>query len=53
MKVGTSENDWGRTVAENGKMNSPNPNIEVCVDVEVDEFVSHFMETLTNLFKNN
>lgn len=53
MKVGTSENDWGRTIAENGKMNSPNPNIAVCVDVEVDEFVSHFMETLTNLFKNN
>lgn len=53
MKVGTTEKDWGRTIGENGKMNNPNPNVEVCVDVEVDEFVSHFMTTLTNLFKKN
>lgn len=53
MKVGTGEKDWGRTIGENGKMNNPNPNVAVCVDVEVDEFVSHFMSTLTNLFKEN
>lgn len=53
MKVGTGEQDWGRTIGDNGKMNNPNPNVAVCVDVEVDEFVSHFMQTLTDLFKKN
>lgn len=53
MKVGTSEEDWGRTIGDNGKMNNPNPNVAVCVDVKVEEFVSHFMQTLTDLFKQN
>ncbi len=53
MRVGTSEADWGRTIGINGKMNDPNPNVSVCVDVEVDEFVNSFMDLLTKLFKTN
>lgn len=54
MKVGTSKDDWGRTVADNGKMNnSDDATVKVCVDVQVEEFVTHFMETLTNLFRES
>jgi len=53
MKVGTTKEDWGRTIGEYGKMNDPNPNVEVCVDVKVQEFVDLFKDTLTELFKKN
>lgn len=53
MRVGTSDEDWGRTIGINGKMNDPDPNVSVCVDVEVDKFVNSFMDLLTNLFKAN
>ncbi len=53
MRVGTNEADWGRTIGINGKMNDPDPNVSVCVDVEVDEFVNRFMDYLTVLFKAN
>lgn len=53
MRVGTSKEDWGRTIGINGKMNDPNPNVSACVDVQVDEFVNRFMSHLTQLFKAN
>lgn len=53
MRVGIHEADWGRTIGINGKMNDPDPNVSVCVDVKVDEFVDRFMDYLTELFKAN
>lgn len=53
MQVGTTEKDWGRTVAITEKMNDPDPNVSVCVDVKVDDFMNLFMDNLTELFKTN
>ncbi|MDR0430180.1 MAG: nucleoside hydrolase [Tannerellaceae bacterium] len=53
LKVGTTENDWGRTIGDYRKMNHPVPNIEACVDVEVREFADLFKDYLTQLFQKN
>ncbi|MBK5722361.1 nucleoside hydrolase [Dysgonomonas sp. Marseille-P4677] len=53
MQVGVTEKDWARTVAITEKMNDPNPNVAVCVDVEVEQFLNLFMDNLTQLFKAN
>ncbi|MDR1091183.1 MAG: nucleoside hydrolase [Prevotella sp.] len=53
MQVGTDEKDWGRTVAITEKLNDPDPNVSVCVDVKVDDFMKFFMDHLTALFKAN
>jgi purine nucleosidase len=53
MQVGITEKDWGRTVAITEKMNDPDPNVSVCVDVKVNEFMKLFMAHLTELFKAN
>ena len=54
MKVITSGNDIGRTVAVTEKLNDPNAaNVDVAVDVEVESFVSDFNATLNNLFSKN
>lgn len=53
MQVGISKDDWGRTVAITEKLNDPNPNVSVCVDIDVEEFLQSFMNNLTRLFKAN
>lgn len=53
LKAGTDKADFGRTIGLCGKMNDPNPNVSVCVDVKVKDFVSHFTNTLTELFRKN
>lgn len=55
MKVGTDKksSEWGRTVGDSGRMNLPDPNVSVCVDLKVQEFVEHFTKTLTDLFAKN
>lgn len=53
MQVGTTDKDWGRTVAVTEKMNDPNPNVSVCVGVDVKGFLDLFMTNLTQLFKAN
>lgn len=55
MKVGTDKNssEWGRTVGDSGRMNLPDPNVSVCVDVKVKDFVDHFKQTLADLFSKN
>lgn len=51
MKVGTTKEDWGRTVADTGKMNEPESHtVNVAVDVKTKEFVDKFNKTLTDLF---
>ncbi len=53
LKAGTDKSDFGRTIGLYGKMNDPNPNVSVCVDVKVNDFVTHFRDTLTELFRKN
>ncbi|MFT3995636.1 MAG: nucleoside hydrolase [Dysgonomonas sp.] len=54
MKVGTTKEDWGRTIADTGKLNDPNAaNVEVAVDVKVKDFVDNFNTTLTELFSKH
>lgn len=53
MQVGTSDKDWGRTVAITEKLNEPNSNVSVCVDIKVNDFMKLFMNNLTCLFKAN
>lgn len=54
MKVITTGDDRGRTIAVTEKLNDKNVNrVNVAVDVEVDTFVNDFNNTLTELFKKN
>ncbi|MFT4221998.1 nucleoside hydrolase [Dysgonomonas sp.] len=53
MQVETGGEAIGRTVAITEKLNDPNPNVSVCVDVKVGEFMKLFMNNLTGLFKAN
>lgn len=54
MKVGTTKENWGRTIADTGKLNDPNAaSVEVAVDVKVTDFVNNFNKILTDLFSKN
>lgn len=54
MKVITTGDDRGRTIAITEKINDPNSvRVNVAVDVEVDNFVTDFNKTLTDLFAKN
>lgn len=54
MKVGTTKEDWGRTIAITEELNDKDAaTVKVAVDVDVDGFVKNFSETLTELFKKN
>lgn len=54
MKVATGTDDWGRTIAITEKLNDPSAaNVNVAVDVEVQDFLTDFNNTLTELFKKN
>ena len=54
MKVITTGDDKGRTVAITEKLNDPSAaNVEVAVDLEVDPFVTEFRDALTSLFAKN
>ncbi|MBU5592625.1 nucleoside hydrolase [Clostridium sp. MSJ-4] len=53
MKVETEGPSRGRTIGNNEKINEPNPNISVAIGVDVDKFISEFMNRLTTLFSKN
>lgn len=44
---------YGRTVGDNAKLNDPNPNVKVAVDVDKERYLKAFMDRLTNLFKEH
>ncbi len=44
---------YGRTVGDNAKLNDPNPNVKVAVNVDKERYLKVFMDHLTNLFKEN
>lgn len=54
MKVGTSGDEKGRTIAIAEKLNDPKAaNVDVAVDLDVDKFITEFKQTLTNVFEKN
>jgi purine nucleosidase len=53
MVVGTSREDWGRTIGDKTKLTAADPNVKVCVNVDYKAFIKDFNEVLTNLFRQN
>lgn len=44
---------YGRTIGDNAKLNDPNPNVKVAVDVDKERYLKIFMENLNGLFKEH
>lgn len=53
MKVIHDGADYGRTVANNAKLNLPNPNVKVAVNVDRERYLQTFMDYLTKLFQEH
>lgn len=51
MKVTSDDNNYGRTIGDNARLNDPTTNVKVAVDVDKDRYLSVFMNYLTTLFK--
>lgn len=49
MKVDTEEPTRGRTIGDNTRLNDPVKTMEVCVTVDVERFLSEFMNRITGL----
>lgn len=44
---------YGRTIGDNAKLNDPNPNVKVAVNVDKERYLKAFMDHLTALFKQH
>lgn len=44
---------YGRTIGDNAKLNDPNPNVKVAVNVDKERYLKSFMDHLNGLFKQN
>lgn len=53
MKVVYEGHNYGRTIGDNTKLNDPNPNVQVAVNVDRERYLATFMDYLTNLFKQH
>ena len=53
MKVIYDEHNYGRTIGDKDRLNEPNPNVKVAVNVDKDRYLATFMDLLTNLFKEH
>ena len=54
MKVVYQEGPYyGRTIGDNAKLNDPNPNVKVAVNVDKERYLKAFMDLLNKLFKEN
>lgn len=54
MKVIYQEGPYyGRTIGDNAKLNDPNPNVKVAVNVDKERYLKVFMDRLNKLFKEN
>lgn len=54
MKVVYQEGPYyGRTIGNNAKLNDPNPNVKVAVNVDKERYLKAFMDRLNKLFKEN
>ena len=53
MKVTYDENNYGRTIGDNARLNDATTNVKVAVNVDKDRYLGVFMDYLTKLFKNH
>lgn len=53
MKVIHDGADYGRTVANNAKLNLPDPNVNVAIQVDQQRYLDTFMTYLTQLFQQH
>lgn len=54
MKVVYQEGPYyGRIIGDNSKLNDPNPNVKVAVNVDKERYLKAFMDRLNKLFKEN
>ena len=53
MKVIYDEHNYARTIGDKDRLNEPNPNVQVAVNVDKDRYLATFMDLLTNLFKQH
>ncbi|MCT3208354.1 nucleoside hydrolase [Limosilactobacillus reuteri] len=54
MKVVYQEGPYyGQTIGDNAKLNDPNPNVKVAVNVDKKRYLKAFMDRLNKLFKEN
>ena len=54
MKVVYQEGPYyGRTIGDNAKLNDPNPNVKVAVNVDKERYLKAFMDRLNKLLKEN
>ena len=44
---------YGRTIGDNAKLNDPNPNVKVAVNVDKELYLKAFMDHLTTFFKQH
>ena len=51
MRCGTTKEDYGRTIGDVSKLNDSNPNVKVCLNVDVERFTNHFKESLMEVLK--
>lgn len=51
MMVTSDDNNYGRTIGDNARLNEPTTNVKVAVDVDKDRYLGVFMDYLTKLFK--
>lgn len=53
MRCVTEGPNRGRTIGDNAKLIDDNPNTKIAVNVDKDRYLAHFMDLLTNLFKQH
>lgn len=51
MRCGTTKEDYGRTIGDVSKLNDSNPNVKICLNVDVERFTNHFKESLMEVLK--
>ena len=53
MKVDYGEHNYGRTIGDNSRLNDPNPNVKVAVNVDKERYLKVFMERLNSVLKEH
>lgn len=51
MRCGTTKKDYGRTIGDVSKLKDSNPNVKVCLNVDVKKFTNHFKESIMEVLK--
>ncbi|MCI1974344.1 MAG: nucleoside hydrolase [Limosilactobacillus sp.] len=53
MKVVTEKHNYARTIGDKARLNEPQPNVKVAINVDQKRFVPTFMEHLTKILANH